>query len=1321
MVKTKRILIALAVIGTNMLYNMPVYTSLAAEPDYTITHGTTLVDSPYSDSHTYSSVVIGNTGVLDGILSDIDMVIRSGTYNASSVEGCVQMVGSNVAGANISNNHLTINNATINTLYGAHYKYNDYPSVNGTLENNSITIHNGFYRNVYTAYAYYGNLTGNILTVEGGTFQQYMNEYIAAGYVQSSGNVLSNRFIINGGTFKKYKSIYGGYVASGNAIGNVVTINNGAFSDTDGWINVYGGFGQGGYLVDNGNVTKNKVDIKGGSFDIACSIYGGYLNGSSLHGSISENEVNVSGGTFNVKMSFCGGSLPRSDLNAVSIEKNKVTIKNVTLANGSEIYGGQSSKVKIDSNNVTIDSGTFNNVVIVGGKSETADVLNNSVILKGGNFAGGTKIIAGIGVSDSAKFSGNSISLAGSNAIDLSGASLMGYDTTGFANSTLNVGRANVKVKDIKNFGTIAFDLTGVSSDSVVLKMQNTLNLSSWNVANITVSGITLDDDDYITLMQNVSGSYTGTNVKVLEIGTGTDIYELVYYGSGTAPTTAKGDYTIKQGGVKGESGTAGSYTSTIKGNTDGAELTVTGGSLSSTSYSGNEIIIRRGTYDSPTAVAGAYNTTNDAISNNTVKIYDGTLKGIIYGGYSSSSGAVSGNKVNIYGGTLGEGNTINIYGGWSNGSNATGNLTNIEGGTFASGTYIRGGGSNSGNAIGNTLIIKGGTFSGASNNFYGGESNNGNAGGNSKEEGNTLNIIGGTFGDSSNFYGGKSSFGKALYNSVNVEGGTFDNSSAIYGGYVNSSGNANYNKITINAGTFNNNNIGNWSESGNSDKNTVIINDGNFEGYSSNYGIWGGLSNSGSDTSTNENKIYINGGTFGDNISFWGAYGSSGEAKDNIVEIAGGTFGNNFGLYGGYTGGASTNNTLNLKIKMGGKANEVSHFQNMNFTLPSNITNGDIMLETASVTYDNTTIGVTAANGVKLNKDDVIYLVKADDINSTTIANDEESVLNGAAIVKLDGNDLILTLLQDFEQKKTAGNEDQQKAPVEGIAAAMQTVNMSADLASGQGMASLIAETAGGVTNTFGALTTGQSKYKTGSHVDIDGWGMLVGAGKTKEWGNGEATSLGVFFEYGKGDFDTYNGNVHGDGNSKNQGIGIMMRHKMLNNTYYEGNIRYGKQSTEWSESEIGSYDTDSRYYGISIGMGHIYQAGKNEIDVYGRYTYGHVGACDVTVGDSHYNFESVKSHRVRIGGKYNFKLKDSNAKPFIGLAWEHEFKGESKASISGVGEAPAPSMKGHTGIMEVGCDWKVSKKWTLGLGANAYIGKRKGWDGMARVFYNF
>ena len=120
-------------------------------------------------------------------------------------------------------------------------------------------------------------------------------------------------------------------------------------------------------------------------------------------------------------------------------------------------------------------------------------------------------------------------------------------------------------------------------------------------------------------------------------------------------------------------------------------------------------------------------------------------------------------------------------------------------------------------------------------------------------------------------------------------------------------------------------------------------------------------------------------------------------------------------------------------------------------------------------------------------------------------------------------------------------------------------------------------------------------------------------------------------------------------------------------------------------------------------------------------RYAYGHVGACDATLKDSEYHFESVKSHRVRTGVRYTFGQRETGFKPYIGAAWEHEFNGEAKASIAGIGEAPAPSVKGNTGIFELGFDWDDDSKWVVGLGANAYIGKRKGWDGMARVFYNF
>ena len=358
---------------------------------------------------------------------------------------------------------------------------------------------------------------------------------------------------------------------------------------------------------------------------------------------------------------------------------------------------------------------------------------------------------------------------------------------------------------------------------------------------------------------------------------------------------------------------------------------------------------------------------------------------------------------------------------------------------------------------------------------------------------------------------------------------------------------------------------------------------------------VYGGILNSvvsggcSSTRNAENNHVLIKGGTISSTASIYGGYAgsalSNGNAINNTVTIESGTFIDGFKLYGGYASGTSTGNELNLKIKMRGKASDVKFFQIMNFTLPSDITNNGVMLETASVTYDNTTIDVKAANGVTLKKDDKIYLIKADS-GGGSISNDEATVLGGAGQISLVGYNLILTMLQDFSTAK-GGSEDQQKAPVEGMAAAMAIVNQSADLASGKGMESLLINTEGHKLDTFGAMSAGSSKYKTGSHVDVDGWGVIVGAGNTKKWDNGNATTYGLFFEYGKGDFDTYNGNVHGDGNSENKGVGIMIRHQLANNTYFEGNVRYGKQETEWSESELGGYETDSKYHGAMVGFG--------------------------------------------------------------------------------------------------------------------------------------
>ncbi len=571
---------------------------------------------------------------------------------------------------------------------------------------------------------------------------------------------------------------------------------------------------------------------------------------------------------------------------------------------------------------------------------------------------------------------------------------------------------------------------------------------------------------------------------------------------------------------------------------------------------------------------------------------------------------------------------------------------------------------------------------------------------------GNTLEINSGKFREYIGFFGGQGSGCPVSGNWVNIKGGTFDKNFTFYGGSCSGSGTVSGNGVKITGGEFTADGIKIYGGNGS----TSYI---NFT--------------SPDEVNGNTVEITATAGTFGKVTIYGGNAEGNKTASGNIVDIAGGTFNTDgFKLYGGYitSTGTSTGNTLNLKIKMGGRANEVKYFQIMNFTLPSDITDGQTMLKTTTMKFDttNTTINVDAS-AATLNGGEIITLI--DSTNSPEGIWTAGTITGAEGTITLDGNNIIFTVTATPPPPPPppppARNYDKEKAPVEGMAVAAAMVNASADLASGEGMSSLVANTAGG-TDTFGAMSAGSSKYKTGSHVDVDGWGVIVGAGTTKKWDNGNATTYGLFFEYGKGDFDTYNGNVHGDGNAENKGVGIMIRHQLENNTYFEGNVRYGKQETEWSESELGGYETDSKYYGAMVGFGKIYKKGNNKLDTYLRYAYGHVGACDATLKDgTDYHFESVKSHRVRTGVRYTFGQRETGFKPYIGAAWEHEFNGEAKATIRGMGEAPAPSMKGNTGIFELGFDWDDDSKWVVGLGANAYVGKRKGWDGMARVFYNF
>ena len=275
--------------------------------------------------------------------------------------------------------------------------------------------------------------------------------------------------------------------------------------------------------------------------------------------------------------------------------------------------------------------------------------------------------------------------------------------------------------------------------------------------------------------------------------------------------------------------------------------------------------------------------------------------------------------------------------------------------------------------------------------------------------------------------------------NNVIINKGTFtfgstsamprSGSADIAGGFT-EKGNATDNHVTINNGTFRapltGSSItystiiisGGATFSGNATDNHVTINNGTFEiedsATISGITISGGATSSGK---ANNNTVTINGGTFKSSITkICGGSGTE-EASNNTVTVN--TSIDGVIIYGGYAidtynnvEGTAANNTVNILKPLnasdlcGGKGDEttstgntlniaakdvtarwVGYFQNMNFTLPSDIANNDTMLTVVggwATNLTGVTFGMKNAENANLNPGDVINVfVNADGLTT--------------------------------------------------------------------------------------------------------------------------------------------------------------------------------------------------------------------------------------------------------------------------------------------------------------------------------------------------
>jgi outer membrane autotransporter protein len=307
--------------------------------------------------------------------------------------------------------------------------------------------------------------------------------------------------------------------------------------------------------------------------------------------------------------------------------------------------------------------------------------------------------------------------------------------------------------------------------------------------------------------------------------------------------------------------------------------------------------------------------------------------------------------------------------------------------------------------------------------------------------------------------------------------------------------------------------------------------------------------------------------------------------------------------------------------------------------------------------------------------------------------------------------------------------------------------LNQGADIVAGPGMAeaSSAARRAAQANSgrgyglvTFSSISAGQSRYHTGSHVDVNSVSLLNGLAAGFEATPGFLT-LGAFFEVGYGDYDTYNSfanaaSVRGNGEAYHMGGGVLARLDFTKtgpgSFYLEASGRAGGIHNEYASGDLQdyqgratSYDTHSRYYGLHAGGGYVWNLNDvASLDLYGKYFWTRQDGSSLTLSTNDpLHFSAVDSHRLRGGARFAYAINE-HINPYLGLAYEHEFDGQAKASTYGYA-IQSPNLRGDTGIGELGFSLKPSPDLPISfdLGGQVYTGKREGLAGILQMKYEF
>ena len=259
----------------------------------------------------------------------------------------------------------------------------------------------------------------------------------------------------------------------------------------------------------------------------------------------------------------------------------------------------------------------------------------------------------------------------------------------------------------------------------------------------------------------------------------------------------------------------------------------------------------------------------------------------------------------------------------------------------------------------------------------------------------------------------------------------------------------------------------------------------------------------------------------------------------------------------------------------------------------------------------------------------------------------------------------------------------------------------------------------------TYANMGGGSMNVETGSHVKTHTWNAILALGHKNEK-KLSTTEYGAFFEYGTGNYSTFNGDERGDGSTRYTGGGILGKWQKNNGFYVEGSLRAGSIHDDANNvlrdanGNPYSYTTDATYWGAHIGVGREIKLNKTAVlDLYAKYFYNHRGSVSFDAG-GHYDLGAVESSVLRVGTRYTVKQND-NINYYGGLAVEHEFCGRASGFADGVAIRGA-DISGTSVRGKIGATFRPGENSnvTLDLNLSGFAGKKQGFTGgLSAVFH--